>query len=132
MKRRSKHCKIIVEEISNISVKFLKVREWKDGSHFVTSPKFKPTSLWQLLRVDSAHAPHCHTSWPAARLTLSRALSGNPSIFQKAKQELVSGSSRILHLSLLSQTSNAPTVSQQSDVVLNVTECGLSFSPCYL
>ena len=61
------------------------------------------------------------------RLTLSRALSGNPSIFQKAKQELVSGSSRILHLSLLSQTSNAPTVSQQSDVVLNVTECGLLF-----
>ena len=38
---------------------------------------------------DSAHAPHCHMSWPAARLTMSRALSGTPAIFQKAKQELI-------------------------------------------
>ena len=89
MKRRSKHYKIKVEEISDMSVTFLEVREWKDGSRFVRSPEFKPTSLWQPLGADSAHAPHCHTSWPAARLTMSRPLSGNPSIFQKAKQELI-------------------------------------------
>ena len=33
--------------------------------------------------------PLCHTSWPVARLTMSRALSANPSIFQNAKQELI-------------------------------------------
>ena len=62
---------------------------WKDGSRFVTGPELNPTGLCQPLGADSAHAPHCHTSWPAARLTISRALSGNPSIFQKAKQELI-------------------------------------------
>ena len=90
MKHRSKYYKIKVEEVSDISVKFLEVRERKEGSRFITGPEFKPTSLWQPLGSDSAHAPHFHTSWPAARLTMSRALSGNPSIFQKAKQELIS------------------------------------------
>ena len=61
----------------------------KDGSRFVTGPEFKPTSLWQPLAADSAHAPHCHTSWPAARLTMSCALSGNPCIFLKATQKLI-------------------------------------------
>ena len=73
----------------DISVKFLEVRVWKDCSRFVTGPEFKPSSLWQSLGADSADAPHCHTSWPAARLTMSRALSGTPAIFQKAKQELI-------------------------------------------
>ena len=90
MKQRSKYYKIKVEEVSDKSVKFLEVRVWKEGSRFITGPEFKPTSLWQPLGADSAHAPHCHTSWPAARLIMSRALSGNPSIFQKAKQELIS------------------------------------------
>ena len=89
MKHRSKYHKIKVEEISDITVKFLDVRGWKQGSRFVTGREFKPTSLWQPLGADSAHAPHCHTSWPAARITMSRALSGTPGIFQKAKQELI-------------------------------------------
>ena len=89
MKHRSKYYKIKAEEISDITVKFLEVRVWKHGSRFVTGPEFKPTSLWQPLGADSAHVPHCHMSWPAARLTMSRALSGTPAIFQKAKQELI-------------------------------------------
>ena len=89
MTHRSKCYKIKKKKISDISVKFLEVRVWKDGSLFVTGPAFKPTSLWQPLGTDSAHASHCHTSLPAARLIMSRALSGNPSIFQKAKQELI-------------------------------------------
>ena len=89
VKHRSKCHKIKVEGISDITVKFLEVRVWKHGSRFVTGPEFKPTSLWQPLGADSAHAPHCHMSWPAARLTMSRALSGTPAIFQKAKQELI-------------------------------------------
>ena len=87
MKHRSKYYKIRVEEITDISVKFLEVRVWTDGSRFVTGGEFKPTSLWQPLGTDS-HALHCHTSWPAARL-MSRALSENPFIFQEAKQELI-------------------------------------------
>ena len=86
MKRKSK---IKVEEVSDVSVKCLEVRVWKAGSRFVTGPEFKPTGLWQPLGADSAHAPHCHASWPAARLTRSRALSRDPSIFQKAKQEMI-------------------------------------------
>ena len=78
-----------MEEISDISVKFLEVRVWKDGSRFVTGPEFKPTSLWQPLGTDNAHSHHCLTSWPAARLIVFRALLGNLSIFQKAKQELI-------------------------------------------
>ena len=49
MKHRSKYYKIKVEVISDITVKFLEVRVWKDGSRFVTGPEFKPTSLWQPL-----------------------------------------------------------------------------------
>ena len=49
MKHRSKYYKIKVEEISDITVKFLEVRIWKHGSRFVTGPEFKPTSLWQPL-----------------------------------------------------------------------------------
>ena len=78
-----------MEEISDVSVNFLGVRVWKAGSRFVTGPEFKPTSSWQPLRADSAHAPHCHTLWPAARLTTPCALSRDPSIFKKAKQELI-------------------------------------------
>ena len=89
MKRRSQYYKNKVEEISDISVKFLEIRVRKNGPRFVTGPELKPTSLWQPLGADSAHAPHSHTSWPAARLIMSRALSGNPSIFQIAKQELI-------------------------------------------
>ena len=80
MKHRSKYYKIKVEEISDITVQFLEVRVWKHGSRFVTGPEFKPTSLWQPLGADSAHVPHCQMSWPAARLTMSRALSGTPAI----------------------------------------------------
>ena len=72
MKRKSK---IKVEEVSDVSVKCLEVRVWKAGSRFVTGSEFKPTGLWQPLGADSAHAAHCHASWPAARLTRSRALS---------------------------------------------------------
>ena len=89
MKHRNKYYKIKVEEISDITVKFLEGRVWKHCSRFVTGPEFKPTSLWQPLGADSAHAPHCHMSWPAAHLTMSRALSGTTAIFQKAKQELI-------------------------------------------
>ena len=88
MKRRSKYYKIKVEEISDIPVKFLEVRVWKDGSRFVTGPEFKPTNLWQPLGPDRCSSLR-HTSWSAARLTRSRALSGNPSIFQKTNQELI-------------------------------------------
>ena len=84
MKRRNKYYKIEVGEISDVSVNFLEVRVWTAGSRFVTLTEFKPTSLWQPLGADSAHAPHCHMSWPAARLTMSRALSRDPSTFQKA------------------------------------------------
>ena len=76
-----------MEEISDITGKFLEVRVWKDGSRFVTGPELRPTSLWQPLGADSAHAPHCHSS--AARLTMPRTLSGTPAIFQEAKQELM-------------------------------------------
>ena len=79
MKHRSKYYKIKVEEISDMSVIFLEVRVWKDGSRFVTGPEFKPTSLWQPLGTDSVHAHRCHTSWPAARLTMSQALSESQS-----------------------------------------------------
>ena len=73
MKHRSKYYKIKIEEISDISVKYLEVRVWEDGSRFVRGPEFKPTSLWQPLGTDGAHAPH-YTSWPAARLIMSRCL----------------------------------------------------------
>ena len=78
MKHRSKYYKINVQ----VSVKFLEVRVWKDGSRFVTGPEFKPTSQWQTVG-------NRQCSWPAARLIMSRALSGNLSIFQKAEQELI-------------------------------------------
>ena len=79
MKDRCKYYEIKVEVVSETSVKFLEVRVWKEGSRFVTGPEFKPTSLRQPLGADSAHAPHCHTPRSAARLAMSRALSGNPS-----------------------------------------------------
>ena len=88
----TKHYKIKVEEISDIPVKFLEVRVWKDGSRFVTSPEFKPTkSVATIGSRQRSFSSLRHTSWSAARLTRSRALSGNPSIFQKANQELIGG-----------------------------------------
>ena len=37
------------------------------------------------------HAPHCHISWPAARITMSRALSGTSAIFQQVYLALCTG-----------------------------------------
>ena len=57
IKHRSKYYKIKVEEVCDTSTKFLEVRVMKEGSRFITLPEFKPTSLWQPLGADSAHAP---------------------------------------------------------------------------
>ena len=57
MKPQKPILQIKVEEISDISVKFLEVRVWKDGSRFVTGLQFKPTSLWQSLGADLRASP---------------------------------------------------------------------------
>ena len=85
MKHRSKYNKIKVEEISDMTVKFLEVRVWKHGSRFVTGPDFKPTSLWQPLGADSAHAPHCHMSWPACAPHHVSCTVGNTSHLQESQ-----------------------------------------------
>ena len=55
-------------------------------SHLLSS---KPTSLWQPLGYTSDHAPHCHTSWPSARIIMSRAPTRSPNMSMKAKSELI-------------------------------------------
>ena len=118
MKHRSKYYKIKVEEISDRTVKFLEVRVWKHGSRFVTGPEFKPTSLWQPLGADSAHAPHCHMSWPGrAPHHLSCAV-GNTSHLPESQ----TGIDQQVYLALCtrspsSKTSEKSTVLLQSDVV---------------
>ena len=74
--------------ISDVAMKFLEVRVWNEGARLVTAPEFKPTSLWQLLGYNSAHAPHCHTSWPIAGIIMPRALKRS-SIMFKATSELI-------------------------------------------
>ena len=62
MKIRSKYNEVKVANISRVTVTFLEVGVWKEGSRFVTPPEFKPTSPWQPQGYDSAHAPHCRAS----------------------------------------------------------------------
>ena len=82
MKRRRKYNEVKVANISRVTVTFLEVGVWKEGSRFVTPPEFKPTSPWQPLGYDSAHAPHCrhhHVSRSAI----------SPIMFMRAKSELI-------------------------------------------
>ena len=119
MKHRSKYYKIKVEEISDITVKFLEVRVWKHGSRSVTGLEFKPTSLWHWERTVHMLLTAIYRGPQRESPCLVRCREHQPS------SRKPTGIDQQVYLALCTGAHHRKNLLLQSDVAPSLMECGL-------